>query len=385
MQRSRLGLLLLIICLAIVALGLLVRYYLYPLVADRLPWEKDTEIPADEEPLPYDPSQAIEGVYKVHFIDVGQGDAILVQTPEKNLLIDGGSQHAGLIGYLHQWHIDTLHIVVSTHAHADHIGGLPSVLRNFPVLEVIDPGLAHTTRLFTSYLELIDSLDIPFAAARAGMQRRLGDQAMLEILHPAEPADINLDDASVVARVSLNGISFFFSGDIGIKSEHALLGAFNDIQSHILKVAHHGSTTSTSELFLDAVRPEVAVISCGKDNQYKFPHPEALHKLQQRNIATYRTDVSGSIVIYSDGHEYYLMTEQGGIESAPGPGNFPLARINLNTASLDELLRIVHVGPARAQQLIDMRPIRSLEELMRIQGIDQNRLDDIITQNLAFV
>ncbi len=386
MSRTRISLLFIGLLLLLAAVALVVRFYLYPLVADRLPWTDEPHAPIiDPGDDPADPSLLIESIYQVHFIDVGQGDAILIQTPGKNVLIDGGDRNTGVVTYLQKLVIDTLHILISTHPHADHIGGLPDVLRNFPVLEIIDPGIVHTTRLFTNYLELIDSLDIPFTAGRAGMQRVLAEDATLEIVNPSHPAEKHLNDASVATRLVIKDLAFFFSGDMEKKSEAELLIANTSIQSHILKVAHHASTTSSSEAFLDAVKPEVAIIFCGKDNKYKFPHPETLHNLHMRNIAVYRTDQHGSVVVHTDGIDYYLKTDHGGVDAAPGPGNFPQSRVNLNTAGMDDLLRIIHIGPARARQLIDMRPIRSLDELTRIQGIDNNRLDDIRKQNLAFI
>jgi competence protein ComEC len=386
MSRTRIWLFFISLLLILAAVALVVRFYLYPLVADRLPWPEKPDVPVtDPGDDPDDPSLLIESTYQVHFIDVGQGDAILIQTPHKNVLIDGGDHNAGVSNYLRHLLIDTLHIVISTHPHADHIGGLPDALRSFPVLEIIDPGVVHTTRLFTTYLELIDSLDIAFTAGRAGMQRLLAEDVILEIVHPVHPSEKHLNDASVVTRLVIKDMAFFFSGDMEKRSEAELLIAGTPIQSQILKVAHHGSTTSSSEPFLDAVNPEVAIIFCGESNKYKFPHAETMHKLHMRNIAVYRTDQHGSVVVHTDGVEYYLETEIGGVNAAPNTGGFSQARINLNTADINELIRIMHIGPARARQLIDMRPIRSLDDLTRIQGIDHSRLEDIRKQNLAFI
>ena len=398
------------------------RYILYPAVGDLLPdWVPALPRP---DPIETDTLPAIESIYQVHFIDVKQGDAILITTPGKNALIDGGERNSGVVDYLVRLAIDTIHLMVSTHPHSDHIGGLTQVLERFPVLEVWDPGVVHTTRLFTRYLEMIDSLGIPFTEARAGMEYELysgtrtrlahetgaGDQqentaegtglqhetattraqhaiptALLKVLHPVEPSDRRLNDASVVAMFEMGDTSVLLTGDLERRGETELIERHPDIRAQVLKVGHHGSTTSSSDPFLDAVRPETAVILCANGNSYGFPHEETIQKLLDRHITIYRTDLNGTIVMHSDGSDYFLETSHGDAMEGSGEGGHAYPTVNLNTASPQELARIVHIGPARAQQIIDMRPISSLDELTRIAGIDQNRLEEIKRQNLAYV
>lgn len=251
------------------------------------------------------------GTLKVHFIDVGQGDAIFIRTPTKNILIDGGERGDLVVNYLKANAITHLDLVIGTHPHSDHIGGLVTVLQSITVKEVIDPGIIHTSKTFEDYLTLIDEKNIRFTEGRAGNYRDLGDGAILEILHPAIPSSSHLNDASIVTKITFGQVSFMLTGDAEEASEQAILFQSRlSSKSTILKVGHHGSHSSTTQPFLDAVNPEVAVIMCGKDNTYGHPHEETLTKLSQASIDIYRTDIHGTIVITTDGQVYDINVKQ---------------------------------------------------------------------------
>ncbi len=258
----------------------------------------------DEAPL---------GQLVVHFIDVGQGDAILVRSPEQDILIDGGPRSAGgfVASYLQSLGVEELDLVVGTHPHEDHIGGLIAVLETFPVGEVLDPGVAHTTKTFEDYLTVIDRKDIKFTEARAGMIRDLGGGAGLEVLHPGEPSGGNLNNASVVARLTFGRVSFLFSADAEVEAEQEILGRRLPLSGVILKVGHHGSRTASSNAYLKAVNPEVAVIMCGSGNEYGHPHRETLVKLAAVGANIYRTDVHGTIIVVTDGKDYTVKYGRG--------------------------------------------------------------------------
>lgn len=200
--------------------------------------------------------------------------------------------------------IDKLDVVIGTHPHADHIGGLIDVIRELTVKEVIDPGVIHTTKTFEEYLTLIDEKDITFTEGRAGMRRDLGDGVIFEILHPQNPSSQHLNDASVVVRITYGDISFLFAGDAEEASELEMIQRSHDLKSTVLKTGHHGSSTSTSRSFLDAVNPEIAVIMCAEGNTYGHPHAQTLQRLIDSGIDVYRTDISGNIVITTDGSTY---------------------------------------------------------------------------------
>ncbi len=246
--------------------------------------------------------------YTIHFIDVGQGDAIFVETPGKNLLVDGGWRESGAREYLQALDIDRIDIVIGTHPHADHIGGLIEVFHSFEIGEVIDPGVTHTTSTFNSYLSTIDIYNIPFTVGRKGMEWQLSDEANMVLLHPVNPSSDHLNNASIVARVNLGEITLLLTGDAEKEAEQEMLNDPGLLSSHILKVGHHGSWTSSTEDFLNAVKPEVSVIMCGSGNPYGHPHNVALERLNAVGTEIFRTDIHGHIIIESDGVEYTITT-----------------------------------------------------------------------------
>ena len=323
----------------------------------------------------YDPAH---GHLAVHFIDVGQGDAVLIQTKTHHVLIDGGDRGETVPDYLLSRGIEKLDIVIGTHPHADHIGGLINVFRRLEVKEVIDPAVPHTTRTFEEYLTLIDEKDIIFTEARTGISRVIGPGIRMDILHPSQPSAAHLNDASITARVSYGSVSFLFPGDAETPSEKEMIDRGHTLKSTVLKAGHHGSRTSTSLPFLAAVDPEIAVIMSGESNRYGHPHEETLSRLSRRGVEIYRSDLHGNIIISTDGTSYHIdVFEPYGFEGSYG--------ININTASIHRLQEIIHISAARANQLTALRPFRSLEDLSRITGIGAARVRDIIEQGLAYV
>lgn len=266
---------------------------------------------------------APQGDLAVHFIDVGQGDSILIIAPAKTVLIDGGTRGAGagVVQYLKDKGVRRLDLVIATHPHEDHIGGLLAVLEAFPVGEVWDPGVPHTSQTFQRWLELIEQKDIPFVETRAGMSIDLGGGAKMAVLHPQNPSSSHLNDASIVTRLVFGKVSFLFTGDVEIPSEQEIIAFSSSLRSTVLKVGHHGSTTSSSPDFLVRVSPTYAVISAGTGNRYYHPHQEVLDRLKNSGIKTFRTDLHGTIVMISDGATIQIRTERqaenGDIFQAP--------------------------------------------------------------------
>jgi competence protein ComEC len=332
----------------------------------------------------------------IHFIDVGQGDSVFIDLPDYNILIDGGDRNSGALQYLQSLNVDLLDIVVGTHAHSDHIGGLIEVLNTIPTKEVIDPGIVHTTKTFEDYLTIIDDKKIKFTEGRAGDFRDLGNGIQFKILHPENPSSSKLNDSSVVVKLVMGEISFLFAGDAETQSEQEILRRGHDLKSTILKVGHHGSTTSTSDAFLNAVSPKVAVIQVGEGNRYGHPNAEVLNKLTANNIEIYRTDLQGSIVISTDGRTYAVKDatpyQHQGIIEENGEGiseersdESTLGMININTATLEDLMKIIHISEARGKELISLRPFNRIDDLTRINGIGPSRLEDIKKQGLVYI
>ena len=255
-----------------------------------------------------------EDTVSVHFIDVGQGESILILAPEKTVLIDGGDNGWGdtVLRYLRGQGVSAIDILIATHPHADHIGGLIDVVAQLEIGQVILPELPDelipTTRTYTNFLLTLLERGLGITPAQAGDAFDLGGGAVLTILAPIREYT-SVNDMSVVSRLEFGYTSFLFTGDIEIAAEHDLATA-GGIQSTVLNIAHHGSRTSTTQVFLDAVSPDIAVISCALDNQYGHPHRQTIERLQAIDALILRTDLDGSIVLTTNGKSIGVRTER---------------------------------------------------------------------------
>ena len=261
---------------------------------------------------------------EVVFIDVGQGDATLINTPGgKHILIDGGigegsfgSEDQGkktILPYLRSHGIRHLDVVVGTHPDFDHIGGLVSIIRakNLTVGEVLDPGIAHPSGGYLDLLNAVkDSPEIKYRQPRAGDVLDWGEEVEVEVVSPPYLLKDN-NESSIVIKLSYEDISFLFTGDAAGIAENLMMGKYNyRLRSTILKAGHHGSKHSSTEEFLKKVRPEVAVFSCGKENKYGHPNEETIERLKKIGAEMYRTDDQGTITITTDGKDYQVKTDK---------------------------------------------------------------------------
>ncbi len=249
------------------------------------------------------------GELRVHVIDVGQGDAVLITAPGGNVLFDAGDNvdryEQSLKNYLTGLGITTLDYFVLTHPHADHIGGADVILSSFTVKNVIMPDMTANTGVFESMLTALEKSQANVIEAAAGDTYTLGD-LNLKILAPLKKySDAN--DMSVVIRATYGSVSMMFTGDaegnLEGKSEKDILATYKaaELDCDFLKVGHHGSDTSTSPAFLKAVSPKIAAISCGTGNKYGHPVQSTLDALNAAGVTTYRTDLLGSLVFVCDG------------------------------------------------------------------------------------
>jgi competence protein ComEC len=248
-----------------------------------------------------------------HFLDVGQGDSILLQFDEKNVLIDGGTQDMGprVETYLRNHGVSSLDLLVSTHPHEDHIGGLITILKDFPVKQVLYSGQPHSSQNYENFLTLVDQKNISYNVAQRGQKINLDPNLKIEVLSPPKTLfQDDLNQNSIVLKVTYNKVSFLFMGDAGFEAENSLISLGYDLKSDVLKVGHHGSSSASSSAFLAKVKPAISIIEVGAGNDYGHPTKKTLKALQSTGSKIYRTDTNGSIVITTDGLSYSLITQK---------------------------------------------------------------------------
>lgn len=244
----------------------------------------------------------------VHFIDVGQADSIFIDYGDYDILIDGGNNTDGdlVVNYLKSLNVDDIEIMVATHNHEDHIGGLDNVLKAYDVENIIDSGdKTTTTKTYKDYWNAVENENSKYKEDD-NLTFNIDDGIEFKILEMGDNfKDTNSN--SVVCMLDYNNTEFLFMGDLESEVENKNLDKFTDVD--VLKLGHHGSKTSTSKEFLDIAKPEYGIISCGKDNKYGHPNTETLSKLIQYNIKTFRTDTQGHIIATTDGETITFILE----------------------------------------------------------------------------
>jgi competence protein ComEC len=266
-----------------------------------------------------------KGQLEVHIIDVGQGDSIFIRGPEgQTMLIDGGSEGTGALQYLQGQSVDHLDLMLATHPHEDHIGGLPAILKAMPVARVVMNGQPTTTRIYERLLDAIATAKAEYQEVKRGDRIQLGSLTF-DVLHPAVPTGPNLNNQSIVLRLIWGQVSFMLPGDAERETEGDILASGQPVAATILKLGHHGSRTATSSAWLKAISPTVAIYSAGVGNSYGHPHPETLAALSTAGVQVYGTDVSGTVVVTSDGAGYSVATAKGNGPRAPPAAPQPVS------------------------------------------------------------
>lgn len=240
----------------------------------------------------------------VHYIDVGQGDSILIQVNNKNLLIDAGpsSSENNLIKYLKLLHIKNIDYVIATHPHEDHIGGMSKVLSTFSVKSFYAPKIESSSKTFEKMIDILKDKDLKINIIKRNLDSiDLGRNTCVTIFSPYDEFYDNLNNYSPIIKIEYGSTSFLFTGDAETDIENKLVSCNDDISANVLKVGHHGSSTSTGLNFLKKVNPIIAVISVGQNNDFNHPDKNVVNNLKKNNVIIYQTNTNGSIILCSNG------------------------------------------------------------------------------------
>lgn len=252
---------------------------------------------------------------EVNFLDVGQGDSILIKTPfGQNILIDGGSDSTIIkrLGESLAWWDKRIDLMVLSHPHDDHVAGLIDVIKQYNVEQILYTGVIHTSPTYLEWLELIRERKIFLVIIDRPQKISMGKNCYLDILYPQESLlgkEVNnLNNSSMVIKLVYGNTKFLFTGDVELEIEQQLIETqdFASLQADVFKAGHHGSDTSNSKEFLDAVSPKTVVIQVGKDNDFGHPSRRAIKRFERIGAMVYRNDLDGTIRIRSDGKEVYL-------------------------------------------------------------------------------
>lgn len=289
--------------------ALLIALFAFGLFSCRAKVEEGRDKVESDQPAP-------AGSLRIYALDVGQGDGLLVISPQgKTVLIDAGPAEAGdeVVSALRNHGVKQLDLAVATHPHADHIGGMKKVMEAFRVKKFLDSGQTYSTATYERMLREIQENKISFIKAVRGQTIELEPGVKLEVLNPGKKflteeevrsGGSTQNANSVVLRLSYGQFAMLFTGDAETETEKQIMESGATLNAQVLKIGHHGSRHATSRKFLEAVQPQVAVISASEDNDYGHPSQATLDRLKKASIKTFRTDLSGAIEIFSDGKTF---------------------------------------------------------------------------------
>ncbi len=253
----------------------------------------------------------------IRMLDIGQGDSFLLEKDGKFVLIDAGDieHREAIVQLLQKYKVKTLSKVVITHPHADHLGGMNAIFKNFKIESIYDDGVVSGTASYKNYLKQIQANKIAYKTLKAGDSVNFFDGVTYKVVGPVKDlkdskGKEDLNNNSIVGRLSYGDFSMMFTGDAEKEEEASILSQKATLKSNVLKVGHHGSRTSTSPDFLKAVAPKDAFISCGQGNDYGHPHKVTVDKLEKAKVNMYRTDRDGTVTLTTDGSSYKISKER---------------------------------------------------------------------------
>ena len=248
----------------------------------------------------------------IHFVDVGHADCTLLTVGETTILIDGGNTDTSwdVVKYLQRFGIDELDLVVNTHPHGDHLGGIPSVINAIPTKEVWCSTNTFDTYLFDQFTDSVDKRNLQIQTPVPGTIYT-SDGLTITVLGPlqAESTYEDLNDTSLVLMIQYGEKKFLFTGDMEAYAENQLVNSHFNLKADVLKVGHHGSYSSTSQAFLNKVDPDYGIIFCQWGNEYEHPHTAPMSRLEKAEVDLFRTDIMGDIVLITDGTELAFLLE----------------------------------------------------------------------------
>ena len=259
-----------------------------------------------DEPLP---AVNVNNDLRVHYLDVGEADSIFIELPNgETMLIDAGEtqDEEKIADYIENLNYDTIDYVIGTHPHADHIGGLAYIIKNFEVKNIYMPKVATNTKTYENLLKTIKSKSLSITVAEKNKKIINTENLKAYFLAPENKKYDELNNYSAILKIVFQDKSFLFMGD----SEAYVEKTLTDVSADVIKVGHHGSDTSSSTSFIERVNPEIAVISVGENNKYDHPDKEVIKAYEKLGTKIYRTDLNGNIVVSTDGYSLDVEVEK---------------------------------------------------------------------------
>ncbi|QVK16749.1 lamin tail domain-containing protein [Mycoplasmatota bacterium] len=286
---------------------------------------------------------------EIHFIDVGQADSIYIKLPnDEHVLIDAGNNSDGdlVVDYLEDRGVVTLNHVIGTHPHEDHIGGLDDVINHFNIEDVYLPNKSATTKTFEDVLTAIDAKNLTITRAKKGVTlfgEQINDKLLEAVmLSPISESYSETNDYSPVIKLTYGDTAYIFTGDAETEVEEEILDGGADLHADVLKLGHHGSITSTSEAFLNAISPTIGIISVGEGNKYGHPNQEIIDRLMNNNVQVYRTDEAGTIIVKSNGTKIEVGTKNSTYQPNPVETTTEDNDVTTTTEEINEITVVIN-------------------------------------------